>query len=99
MRHFEDGHVEKKIYIEGNSPEYLLGATILNKGYNDQKCRDYFIVKGKMENNEDGVEQLEIYKWWIKTPFIHEDNSGIKIKSSNGFSRSDIEAGIYKSYR
>ena len=99
MRHFEDGHVEKKIYIEGNSPEYLLGATILNKGYNDQKCRDYFIVKGKMENNEDGVEQLEIYKWWIKTPFIHEDNSGIKIKSSNGFSRSDIEAGIYKNYR
>ena len=99
IRYFEDGHAEKRISIEGNSPEYLLGATILNNGYDDQYCRDYFMVKGNLENGEDGVERLEIYKWWIGKYFTHKDDSDKKNKSSNGFNRSDIEAGIYKSYR
>lgn len=99
MRRFEDGHVEKKISIEGNSPEYLLGATILNNGYDNQYCSDFFIVNGELKDNEDGVEQLEIYKWWINKYFTHKDNSGNKIRSSSGFNQSDIEAGIYKSYR
>lgn len=99
VRRFEDGHVERKIYIEGNSPEYLLGATILNNGYDDQKCSDFFIVKGNLGENDDGIERLEIYKWWINTPFIHENESGFMIKSSEGFNQSDIENDIYKSYR
>ena len=99
MRRFEDGHTEKRIYIEGNSPEYLLGAEILNNGYDDQKCGDFFMVKGDLKENGDGIERLEIYKWWINTPFKYKDGSGFGVKDSNGFSQSDIESGIYKSYR
>lgn len=99
MRCFEDGHVEKRIYVEGNSPEYLLGENILNNGYDNQKCGDFFMVKGDLKDNGDGIERLEVYKWWINTPFKYKDNSGFGIKDSNGFSRSDIESGAYKSYR
>ena len=99
LRRLEEGYVEKRILIEGNSPEYLLAAAILNNGYNNEKCRGFFIVKGDLKDNEDGIERLEIYKWWINTPFSYKDDSGFGIKGSNGFSRSDIEAGIYKSYR
>ena len=60
MRYFEDGHIEKKIYIEGNSPEYLLGADVLNRGYDDLNCRDFFMVKGDLKDNGDDIERLEI---------------------------------------
>ena len=99
IRYFEDGHGEKKIYIEGNSPEYLLGADILNREYDDQKCRDFFMVKGELKDNGDGIERLEIYKWWIDTPFHYKNDSGFWTNIRNGFGRSEIEAGIYKSYR
>jgi len=99
VRYFEGGYAERRIYIKGNSPEYSLSATILNNGYYDEDCRDYFIVKGNLEISEEGAEMLEIYKWWIKTPFVYKDASGIKLESGYGFTREDIEAGIYKSYR
>ena len=99
VRRLEEGYVEKRILIEGNSPEYLLGAAMLNNGYDDDKCIDFFIAKGDLKDSEDGIERLEIYKWWIDAPFIHKDAKGFMIKSSEGFNQSDIEAGIYKSYR
>ena len=99
MRYFEDGHIEKKIYIEGNSPEYLLGADVLNRGYDDLNCRDFFMVKGDLKDNGDDIERLEIYKWWIHLPFHYKNELGYWTNDRNGFSRSDIEAGIYNSYR
>ena len=99
MRYFEDGHIEKKIYIEGNSPEYLLGADVLNRGYDDLNCRDFFMVKGDLKDNGDGIERLEIYKWWIHLPFHYKNDLGYWTNDRNGFSRTDIEAGIYKDYR
>ncbi len=99
MRYFEDGHAEKRIYIEGNSPEYLLGEDVLNREYDDPRCRDFFMVRGDLKDNGDGIERLEIYKWWIDIPFRYKNDSGDWINVRNGFSRSDIEAGIYRSYR
>ena len=99
MRYFEDGHIEKKIYIEGNSPEYLLGADVLNRGYDDLNCRDFFMVKGDLKDNGDDIERLEIYKWWIHLPFHYKNELGYWTNERNGFRRSDIEAGIYNSYR
>ena len=99
MRYFEDGHAEKRIYIEGNSPEYLLGEDVLDNEYDDQKCDNFFMVKGDLKDNEDGIGRLEIYKWWIGIPFRYKNNSGNWTNERTGFSRSDIEAGIYKSYR
>ena len=99
MRYFEDGHAEKRIYIEGNSPEYLLGEDVLNNEYDDQECNNFFMVRGDLKDNGDGIERLEIYKWWIDIPFRYKNDSGDWINVRNGFSRSDIEAGIYRSYR
>ncbi len=99
MRYFEDGHIEKKIYIEGNSPEYLLDVDVLNNGYDDLNCRDFFMVKGELKDNGDGIERLEIYKWWIGLPFYSRNELGYWTNKRYGFSRSDIEAGIYNSYR
>jgi len=98
IRHFEDGHKEIKIYVEGDSPQYTLNETILNNAYDDQYCNDYFIVKGDLKAGEDGAGVLKIYRWWIKRPFVLKDSSGVKIKSRNGFTYEDIEAGIYKKY-
>ena len=99
MRYFEDGHIEKKIYIEGNSPEYLLGADVLNNEYDDLNCRDFFMVKGDLKENGDGIERLEIYKWWIHLPFYSRNELGYWTNKRYGFNRSDIETGIYKDYR
>ena len=99
MRYFEDGHIEKKIYIEGNSPEYLLDVDVLNNGYDDLNCRDFFMVKGELKDNGDDIERLEIYKWWIGLPFYSRNELGYWTNERYGFSRSDIEAGIYNSYR
>jgi hypothetical protein len=99
IRYFEDGYAEEKIYIEGNSPEYLLNVDVLAAEYDDQKCTNFFMVKGDLRDSEDGIGRLEIYKWWIDTPFYIKNDSGYWISERYGFSRSDIEAGIYKSYR
>ena len=99
IRYFEDGYAEEKIYIEGNSPEYLLDVDVLAAEYDDQKCTNFFMVKGDLRDSEDGIGRLEIYKWWIDTPFYIKNDSGYWISERYGFSRSDIEAGIYKSYR
>ena len=108
IRYFEDGHAEERIYIEGNSPEYLLGEDILNNEYDDKECDNFFVVKGDLKDNEDGIERLEIYKWWINIPFRYKNDSGDwtydrygynRTNDRYGFNRSDIEAGIYKSYR
>ncbi len=108
MRYFEDGHMEKKIYIEGNSPEYLLGEDVLNNEYDDQVCVNFFMVRGNLKDNEDDIERLEIYKWWIHLPFYYKNDLGYwtydrygynRTKDRYGFNRSDIESGIYKSYR
>ncbi len=98
VRYLGDGY-EEKVYIVGNSPEYLLGAAILNNGYDDEMCRDFFIVKGSLEEDEDGILHLEIYKWWINNYFIHKDEAGYKIKTGSGFDRDDIQTGAYKRYR
>ena len=110
IRYFEkgyadaDGYAEEKIYIEGNSPEYLLDMDALAEEYDDQECTNFFMVKGDLRDNEDGIGRLEIYKWWIGTPFYIKNDSGYRINERwinkrYGFSRSDIETGIYKSYR
>ena len=99
IRYFEDGYAEEKIYIEGNSPEYLLDMDVLAEEYDEQECTNFFMVKGDLRDNEDGIGRLEIYKWWIDTPFYIKNDSGYWISERYGFSRSDIEAGIYKSYR
>ena len=99
IRYFEDGHAEEKIYIEGNSPEYLLDEDVLTNEYDDQDCIDFFMVKGDLKDSEDGIRRLELYKWWINIPFFYKNDSGYWTNKRNGFSRSDIEVGIYKSYR
>ncbi len=99
IRYFEDGYAEEKIYIEGNSPEYLLDVDVLAAEYDEQECTNFFMVKGDLRDSEDGIGRLEIYKWWIDTPFYIKNDSGYWISERYGFSRSDIEAGIYKSYR
>lgn len=99
IRYFEDGYAEEKIYIEGNSPEYLLDVYVLAEEYDDQECTNFFMVKGDLRDNENGIGRLEIYKWWINKPFYLKNDSRHWISERYGFSRSDIEAGIYKSYR
>ncbi len=86
-------------YIEGNSPEYLLDEDVLTNEYDDQDCIDFFMVKGDLKDSEDGIRRLELYKWWINIPFFYKNDSGYWTNKRNGFSRSDIEVGIYKSYR
>ena len=105
IRYFEkgyadaDGYAEEKIYIEGNSPEYLLDVDVLANEYDKQECTNFFMVKGDLRDNEDGIRRLEIYKWWINKPFYLKNDFGCWVNEKYGFSRSDIEAGIYKSYR
>ena len=105
IRYFEkgyadaDGYAEEKIYIEGNSPEYLLDMDVLAEEYDEQECTNFFMVKGDLRDNEDGIRRLEIYKWWINKPFYLKNDFGCWVNEKYGFSRSDIEAGIYKSYR
>ena len=99
IRYFEDGYAEEKIYIEGNSPEYLLDVDVLAAEYDEQECTNFFMVKGDLRDSEDGIGRLEIYKWWINNPFYLKNDFGCWVNEKYGFSRSDIEAGIYKSYR
>lgn len=96
------GDIEKGIVVElkGDLPEYSLDDCLLKNTESIYKTYwNSFIVKGKLEEGTKGNRILEVYRWWLCTPFFQHGDKVVGSDSHVGFADSDLKAGIYKNYR
>lgn len=96
------GDMEKGMMVElkGDLPEYSLDNCILKNTESIYRTFwNSFIVKGKLEESTKGNRILEIYRWWLCTPFFQHSDKVVGSGSYVGFTDSDLKAGIYKNYR